>query len=258
MGVINVTPDSFSDGGRFLDADAAIGHGRFLAAESADIIDIGAESTRPGYEAVSSEDEWMRLAPVVTSLARDGLCLSVDTTKADVARRALDAGVQIVNDVWGLQADPDMADVVADYGARVVIMHNGHAVDQPEDTEDMTTLWRRFFDRSLARAMQAGIRPDCILLDPGIGFGKTPSQSIQAVRSLGILKKEYGFPVLLGLSRKSFLGTITGRSSEERLAATLAANLYGVMQGADILRVHDVREHRDALKTWTALEARRD
>ncbi|KXU99903.1 dihydropteroate synthase [Gluconobacter potus] len=245
MGIVNVTPDSFSDGGRFLRPEAALAHGRALLADGADLLDVGAESTRPGFEPVPAEEEWARLSPVVGTLVAEGAVVSVDTTKAFVARWALEAGADVINDVWGLQADPEMAPVVADSDAVAVLMHNRHEVDA---ALDLRADWRRFFDRSLELAEQAGLARERIVLDPGVGFGKTQAQNVEAVARLGELRAEYGLPVLLGVSRKSMFGHFLGRAASERLAGTLATNLYGVEQGAAILRVHDVREHVDALK----------
>ncbi|MFT8978537.1 dihydropteroate synthase [Gluconobacter oxydans] len=245
MGIVNVTPDSFSDGGRFLRPEAALAHGRVLLADGADLLDVGAESTRPGFEPVPAEEEWARLSPVVGTLVAEGAVVSVDTTKSFVARRALEAGVNVINDVWGLQADPEMAFVVADSDAVAVLMHNRHEVDA---ALDLRADWRRFFDRSLELAERAGLARERIVLDPGVGFGKTQTQNVEAVARLGEMRSEYGLPVLLGVSRKSMFGHFLGRAASERLAGTLATNLYGVEQGAAILRVHDVREHVDALK----------
>lgn len=245
MGIVNVTPDSFSDGGQFLRPEAALDHGRTLLADGADLLDVGAESTRPGFQPVSAEEEWARLSPVVGTLAAEGAVVSVDTTKAFVARRSLEAGAAVINDVWGLQADPEMAFVVADSDAVAVMMHNRHKVDE---ALDLRADWRRFFDRSLELAERAGLDRSRMVLDPGVGFGKTQAQNVEAVARLGDLKAEYGLSVLLGVSRKSMFGHFLGRATSERLAGTLATSLYGVEQGATILRVHDVREHVDALK----------
>lgn len=244
MGILNVTPDSFSDGGHFQAPETALAHARSMLTDGADILDIGAESTRPGFRSVPADEEWARLEPIINRLAPEGVPISVDTTKAVVARKSLQAGARVINDVWGFQADPDMAFVVADRGASAVLMHNRHDCD---DQLDLLVDWRRFFDHSLNLAEKAGVKKDFLILDPGIGFGKTQDQNVQAVASLGILRQEYGLPVLLGLSRKSMFGYLLGRPVDERLAGTLAANLFGADAGADILRVHDVREHADAL-----------
>ncbi len=244
MGIVNVTPDSFSDGGQFFTPEAALKQARTLLAEGADLLDVGAESTRPGFTPVEADEEWHRLEPVLTPLAREGVALSVDTTKASVARRALVTGVQMVNDVWGLQADPDMASVVASAGAVVAVMHNREVVDVSLDLWDD---WRRFFDRSLKLAERAGIVRESILLDPGIGFGKTVMQNLWAVQNMRRLEAYYSLPVLLGASRKSMFGRLLGRQVNDRLPATLAVNLYGATQGACMIRVHDVQAHRDMM-----------
>ncbi|MFT9381901.1 dihydropteroate synthase [Gluconobacter sp.] len=244
MGILNVTPDSFSDGGHFQAPETALAHARSMLTDGADILDIGAESTRPGFRSVPADEEWARLEPIINRLAPEGVPISVDTTKAVVARKSLQAGARVINDVWGFQADPDMAFVVADRGASAVLMHNLHDCD---DQLDLLADWHRFFDHSLNLAEKAGVKKDFLILDPGVGFGKTQDQNVQAVASVGILKQEYGLPVLLGLSRKSMFGYLLGRPVDERLAGTLAANLFGADAGADILRVHDVREHADAL-----------
>ncbi|GBR70320.1 dihydropteroate synthase [Gluconobacter kanchanaburiensis] len=244
MGIVNVTPDSFSDGGRFLRPETALEHGRALVADGADVLDVGGESTRPGFEPVPAEEEWARLSPVVGELVAEGVTVSIDTTKAFVARRALEAGAMVINDVWGFQADADMASVVADSDALAIVMHNRHAVDE---ALDLRADWRRFFDTSLEHAERAGLPRDRVVLDPGVGFGKTQLQNVEAVARLGELRAEYDLPVLLGVSRKSMFGHFLGRPTSDRLAGTLATHLYGVEQGATMLRVHDVREHVDAL-----------
>ncbi|GBR49080.1 dihydropteroate synthase [Neokomagataea thailandica] len=253
MGIVNVTPDSFSDGGRFVAPERAIAHGAALLTAGADILDIGAESTRPGYKPVSAEEEWQRLEAVIHGLSAYDVRLSVDTMKAEVAQKALRAGAHIINDVWGLQADPDMARVAAEHDALVVAMHNR---DRVEADLDIRAEWRRFFDLTLEVAQKAGMSSSRIALDPGVGFGKTQQQNVQAIRDIPYLKAEYGLPVLLGASRKSVLGWITGQPADARLAATLSAHLYGVGQGADIVRVHDVREHADAFMTWHIMKER--
>ncbi|QDH17952.1 dihydropteroate synthase [Swingsia samuiensis] len=250
MGILNVTPDSFSDGGNFYDPHTALAHANRLLEDGAHILDIGAESTRPGFEAVSAEDEWARLAPVLNPLLQQGTLVSVDTTKASVARASLKQGVQIINDIWGLQSDSEMPFVIADSAAHVVVMHNALKIDAERD---IIADWKRFFDVSLNLAEKAGIAKERLILDPGIGFAKTPAQNIQAIRSLKILKSEYQLPILLGLSRKSMFGHFLGRSVKERLAGTLAANIAGVHEGADILRVHDIREHADAFKMYNLI-----
>ncbi|MXV45075.1 dihydropteroate synthase [Saccharibacter sp. 17.LH.SD] len=245
MGIVNVTPDSFSDGGKFFTSENAIKQASHLYDGGADLLDLGAESTRPGFTPVSAEEEWRRLAPVIMALRNKNIPLSVDTMKASVARSALAEGVAVINDVWGLQADKEMAATVADSESLVVVMHNR---DDINPTLDLWADWRRFFDHSLSLAEKAGIHRERIVFDPGVGFGKTPQQSLWAVQNLGRLRNYYHLPVLLGLSRKSLFGYFLGRETGERLPATLAANLYGARQGAALWRVHDVQAHRDVLR----------
>lgn len=245
MGILNVTPDSFSDGGRFDALGTALAQGRRMAAEGAEILDIGGESTRPGASEVSAEEEAARVLPVIEALAREtpAQVLSIDTYKASVAKAACAAGARIINDVWGLQRDPAMAAVAAETGAGVCVMHNRREKDEALDiVADMEA----FFARSLALAEAAGIKRNRIVLDPGVGFGKTLAQNLAAIRAIPQIKKTFGCAVLLGVSRKSFLGLITGREVGERLSSTLAAGSYGLLAGADVLRVHDVAAHRDA------------
>jgi dihydropteroate synthase len=251
MGIVNVTPDSFSDGGYFADAEAAIAQAERLAAEGADIVDIGSESTRPAHTPISADEEIARLRPVFEGLRRRGFAtpISIDTYKAATARFALQNGACIVNDVWGLQRDPEMAGVVAAARAGLVIMHNRAAKDE---TIDIVDDMERFFAHSLVLAREAGIADARIALDPGIGFGKTFEQNLAAIRAIPRLRA-LGFRVLLGVSRKSFIGLMTDRPVTERLAGTLGANLAGFALGADVLRVHDVAPHRDAIRVAQAL-----
>ena len=250
MAVLNVTPDSFSDGGRFATTGEAIGAGEALVGEGADLLDIGGESTRPGYTPVNVDTEIARVVPVIAALApRIAIRISVDTSKARVAAAALAAGARMVNDVWGLQRDPDMASVCAHADCEVVIMHNRAAIDPGIDiVADIDA----FMDRALALARRAGIGDAQLILDPGIGFGKSFEQNLAALHAIPRLKA-CGHRVLIGASRKSFLGRITGRPTSERLAATLAVHLWAARAGADVLRVHDVGLHRDALAVACAL-----
>ena len=250
MGILNVTPDSFSDGGKFQSYEAALAQAKKLVAEGADVIDIGAESTRPGHTPVEEEVELARLAPILPQLvAAVEKPISIDTSKAAVARYAISVGVAIVNDVWGLQKDSAMADTVAEGEAAVVIMHNRDGVDPDLDVlDDM----RRFFDHSLALADKAGIPRRRIILDPGIGFGKTKDQNLFVLRRLDYLL-DYDLPLLVGVSRKSLLGAMVGSEVEARLVATLAANLAAAARGASIFRVHDVAEHVAAFKVFDAI-----
>jgi len=246
MGILNVTPDSFSDGGLFQARDAAIARARQMVAEGCDIVDIGGESTRPGADPVSDADELARIGPVVTGLADSiDVPLSVDTYKASIASRVVELGAILINDVWGLQKDPAMADAVAEAQAAVVIMHNRLAKD---DAIDIVADIRRFFDRSLALAAKAGIPDERIILDPGVGFGKTARQNRDAVARIAELG-DYARPILIGVSRKTFLGSLGGRV-EGTLVGTLAANLAAAAGGAAIFRVHDVAEHVAALKVF--------
>ncbi len=252
MGILNVTPDSFSDGGRFRSPDLALQQARKLVADGADIIDVGAESTRPGHIPVPLDEEWRRLEPVLQPLlAEIDAPFSIDTTKAEIARRAVSAGVAVVNDVWGLQKDPAMADVVAESGAAVVVMHNRDGIDPDLDVE---AALRRFFDRSLALADHAGIPRARILLDPGIGFGKDKAQNLKALALTADLRAAYGLPILIGVSRKRLFGDLLGSSVNDRLIGTVAANLAALARGAAVFRVHDAAEHAAAFKVFEAIE----
>ena len=255
MGVVNVTPDSFSDGGRFLDPQAAIAQARRLAAEGADILDIGAELTRPYGDAVrvSVDEERARLEPVLTEVMALGCPVSVDTMKAPIAAWAIDLGAAIVNDVWGLQRDPDMARVVAERGVPVIIMHNRDAADPAIDiVADVMS----FFEHSLDIAARAGIARERIVLDPGIGFGKTPQQSITCIARLAAFRK-FGLPLLIGASRKRFIHTITPSEPMERLGGSIAAHLLAIENGAAIVRVHDVAPTIQALAVAAAIRQAR-
>ena len=252
MGIVNVTPDSFSDGGLFTSKETAVGHAKRLVAEGADIIDVGAESTRPGHTPVSAEEEWTRLAPVLSALVQEsGAPVSIDTYKAQTALRALSLGVCVVNDIWGLQYDPDMADVIASSQAGVVVMHNRQSTD-PE--LDIVSDMLRFFEKSLDIAKRAGIPESRIALDPGIGFGKTRQQNYQALHAIPQLRT-LGFPLLIGVSRKSIFKNIPDSLVEGRLLGTLSANLLAAASGACIFRVHDVIEHRCAFEVYSSLQA---
>ncbi len=255
MGVVNVTPDSFSDGGRWFDPDAAIAHGKRLAAEGADILDVGGESTRPGAAAVTVQEEIARVVPVIRALAASvSAPISIDTMKAPVARAALEAGASVVNDVWGFQFDPDLARVAADAGALCVLMHNRREDDV---SIDIFAEVCDFLSRSLDIALAAGVARERIVLDPGIGFGKTHAQSFELIRRLPELKARFALPVLLGASRKRCIGAASGVDvAAERVAGSVAAHLYGAIHGADIVRVHDVAEHRQALGVLRAIQGR--
>ena len=257
MGILNVTPDSFSDGGQFFDYSRAIAHAREMAGQGtglgADILDIGAESTRPygGAKPVSAADELARLKPVLPEVAALGPPLSIDTIKSSVAAWALDHGASIVNDVWGLHRDPDMATLVAKRGVPVIAMHNRDSADAGIDiVADVIA----FFARTLEIAAQAGIAREMIVLDPGIGFGKTPEQSIVCLARLAAFQR-FSLPLLVGASRKRFINTITPSAPDQRIGGSIASHLIAVANGASIVRVHDVAETVQALRVTSAIAA---
>jgi dihydropteroate synthase len=262
MGIVNVTPDSFSDGGQFLAAESAIAHGLALAAEGADLLDIGGESTRPGAEPVGAEEELVRVVPVVEALARQTTVpLSVDTSKAVVARECLRRGAQIVNDVTALAGDPDMAALVNESGAGAILMHmpgNPVTMQQAAHYDDVMGTLVRFFEARLRELTAAGLERERLVLDPGIGFGKGTTHNLEILARLSELQR-FGLPICLGVSRKGFLGKIVGgRDVRERLAGSLAVACFAAVRGtAQIMRVHDVRETRDALEVIAAIEASR-
>jgi dihydropteroate synthase len=251
MGILNVTPDSFSDGGQFLDQDLALGHVRAMADQGADILDIGAESTRPygGMQPVTAEDEKARLAPVLPATVKLGPPVSIDSMKAATAAWALDQGASIINDVWGLQRDPEMAPLAAKRGVPVIVMHNR---EQADPAIDIVADVIAFFARSLDIAAQAGIMPGKVVLDPGIGFGKTPEQSITCIARLGEFRR-FGLPLLVGASRKRFINSVMPSEPHERIGGSIAAHLTAVRNGAAIVRVHDVAETVQALRVQAAI-----
>ena len=253
MGILNVTPDSFSDGGQFFDPAVAVAHARRMAGEGADILDVGAESTRPyvGAKPVGLDDELARLSPVLPEVVRLGLPISIDTIKAKVAAFALERGAAILNDVWGLQRDGDMARVAAEHGVPVIVMHNRETVDP---ALDIMADVRAFFARSLEIAARAGIARERIVLDPGIGFGKTAEQSITMIARLSELR-EFGLPLLMGLSRKRFIEAVSPSKPDQRIGGSIAANVLSVLGGAGIVRVHDVAETVQALRVTAAIRA---
>ncbi len=255
MGVLNITPDSFSDGGSFNTPDRALTQARRMIAEGADIIDIGAESTRPygGQQAVSADDELQRLQPVLAEVVALGTPVSIDTMKAAVADWALAHGAGIANDVWGLQRDPDMAAVIARHQAPVIVMHNRDSVDAGID---IIADIQAFFERTLEIAAKAGISRDKIVLDPGIGFGKTPEQSMTALARLAVLKS-FGCPILVGASRKRFIASVVPSEPQQRLGGSIAAHLLAARNGAGIIRAHDVAETVQALRITAAIEDKR-
>ncbi|SHK07214.1 dihydropteroate synthase [Tepidibacter formicigenes] len=250
MGILNVTPDSFSDGGEFTSVDIAINRAKEMIKEGADIIDVGGESTRPGSREVSEEEELKRVLPVVKRLIKEiDVPISVDTYKSSVADNVLSIGVPIINDVWGLQRDKNMANVIAKHNAYVVIMHNQMGT---EYKEDIIKSIKTFFKESIKIAKEAGIKDEKIILDPGIGFGKTPEQNMHVMRRLLELN-ELGYPVLLGTSRKSMIGKILNLPPKERVEGTIATTVMGIIQGIDIVRVHDIKENLRAAKVTDAI-----
>jgi dihydropteroate synthase len=256
MGVVNVTPDSFSDGGLWLDADAAIAHGVELASEGAAILDVGGESTRPGAEPVSASEERRRVVPVIAGLDAAGVpaTISIDTSKLAVATAALDAGATYVNDVTAFRAEPELAGLVAERGARCCLMHmlgEPRTMQQDPRYDDVVDDVRAFLEERLAWAVGEGVPEDAIDLDPGFGFGKTLEHNLELLRRLEQIAA-IGRPVVLGTSRKSFLGRITGREVTDRVAGTVATCVLGMERGARIFRVHDVAPVRDALQVTAA------
>jgi dihydropteroate synthase len=255
MGVVNVTPDSFSDGGLYLDPERAIAHGRELAADGAAILDVGGESTRPGAEAVGLEEELRRVLPVVEGLAPEAATISVDTSKRPVAEAALEAGAEIVNDVTALRGDPEMAALCADRGATVILMHMaGTPRTMHEDPryDDVVDEVKAFLAARVEAAVAAGVEEQRIWLDPGIGFGKTVAHNHELLRRLAELRA-LGRPLVIGTSRKSFLGVADGSAAGDRLGGTIASSVLAAAEGADVLRVHDVAEVAQALTVATAI-----
>jgi len=253
MGVLNVTPDSFSDGGQFAAPERALAQARRMIAEGADIIDIGAESTRPyGSEPISVDEELERLRPVLPDVVALGIPVSIDSMKSAVVAWALDQGAAIANDVWGLQRDSGMAGLVAERQAPVIVMHNRDGADPAVDImQDIAD----FFAQSLDIAARAGISPDNIVLDPGIGFGKTPEQSMTALARLRELES-FGLPLLVGASRKRFISTVMPSEPHQRLGGSIAAHVMAAQSGARIIRAHDVAETVQALRVAAAIRER--
>lgn len=256
MGILNVTPDSFSDGGRFLDPDSAIEHARRMIAEGAHIIDIGGESTRPGAESVPADEQIRRVIPVVEAIRRMWKGpLSIDTTRAAVAEAALEAGASWINDISALRDDDRLGEVIARRGCRVILMHMQGAPRTMQENphyDDVARGVRDFLSERAAFAQSLGISHENIIIDPGIGFGKTHEHNLTLLRRLPEIV-ELGYPVLVGVSRKSFIGQITGASTEDRLPGSLAAAIHCVAAGAKIVRVHDVAATRQAVVVYTAL-----
>ncbi len=255
MGVVNVTPDSFSDGGLYLEPEAAIAHGEELADEGAEILDVGGESTRPGAPAVEAVEELARTEPVVADLAGLGHTVSIDTSKLTVAEAALDAGATIVNDVTALRAAPEIGSLCADRGATVVLMHmlgNPRTMQLEPAYEDVVDEVKAFLVERAEAALEAGVAEDRIWLDPGIGFGKTLEHNLELLRRLGELR-ELGRPLVVGTSRKSFIGKIDGSEAADRIGGTIASSVLAAAAGADVLRVHDVAEAAQAARVASAI-----
>jgi dihydropteroate synthase len=239
MGILNVTPDSFSDGGSYCDLDTALAHTLTMAEDGADIIDIGGESSRPGFSPVSADEETRRIIPAIQLISKKmTVPISVDTYKASTALLAVEAGAHMINDIWGLKKDPDMAYAAASCGVPICIMHNRDNTDY----SDLMTDILFELEESITLALKAGIKDENIIVDPGIGFGKTWEQNITVMRNLEQLKT-LGYPVLLGASRKSFIGKVLSLDVHERLEGTLAVTATGIMKGTDIVRVHDVLQN---------------
>ncbi|MCD8053288.1 MAG: dihydropteroate synthase [Lachnospiraceae bacterium] len=249
MGILNVTPDSFSDGGRFDKLDAALFHAEEMAKQGADIIDVGGESTRPGHTVITDEEEIGRVVPVIEGIrSRLDIPVSIDTYKGAVAEAALRAGADLVNDVWGFKHDPRVAELTAQYGAACCLMHNRHEAVYDDFLPDVL----RDLEESVAIARRAGVPDEKIILDPGVGFGKTYEMNLEIIHHVELLKKP-GFPVLLATSRKSVIGLTLDLPADQRLEGTLATTVMGVMKGCAFVRVHDVAENRRAIQMTEAI-----
>ena len=254
MGILNVTPDSFSDGGKYNTLDQALFHAQEMVAQGVDIIDVGGESTRPGYTMISDEEEIQRTVPVVEALKeRFEVPISIDTYKSKVAKANIKAGVDLINDIWGLKYDEKMAKVIADAKLPCCLMHNRKEADYKKFLKEM----KADLKESIRLAKEAGIKNKRIILDPGVGFGKTYENNLEAIRCLDVLE-EMGYPVLLGTSRKSVIGLSLDLPSEERVEGTLVTTVFGVMQGAAFVRVHDVKENKRAITMAEAILGRKD
>jgi dihydropteroate synthase len=254
MGVVNVTPDSFSDGGLYLDSDAAVAHGEKLVRDGADVLDVGGESTRPGAAEVGEAEELRRVEPVVAGLT-GAATVSIDTSKLAVAEAALDAGASIVNDVTALRRDPEMAALCAERGAGVVLMHmpgNPRTMQDNPAYEDVLDEIKAFLTERIEAAIAAGVEEERIWLDPGIGFGKTVEHNLELLRRLAELR-ELGRPLVIGASRKSFIGRIDGSEVDDRLGGSIASSVLAAAEGADVLRVHDVAETAQAIRVAEAI-----
>ncbi|QDV52974.1 Dihydropteroate synthase [Gimesia fumaroli] len=259
MGILNVTPDSFSDGGEAINVDSAVRKGLKLVKDGADILDIGGESTRPGAEPVSVEEELSRVIPAIEALSvQTSVPISIDTTKAEVARRAIQAGAVIINDISGLTFDPEMIPLAAETQAGVICMHilgTPQTMQDHPEYEDVVSDLKTWLGERVQTLLDAGVEPEQIVLDPGVGFGKTAEHNLEILSHIQEFK-DLGFPVLIGHSRKRFLSKLLGRSVEERLAGTVGVSIALADQSVDILRLHDVAANRDALSAWHAVSQR--
>lgn len=250
MGILNVTPDSFSDGGDFENVEAAVEHAKEMINEGADIIDLGGESTRPGHNYVDIKEEIRRIVPVVKRLKEEiDIPISVDTYKSEVAEEALKLGVEMINDIWGLRKDNNMAKVIGEYNAKVCIMHNQEGTEYSKDIMESI---KDFLRESISIAIEAGIKKENIVLDPGIGFGKTFEQNLEVLDRLSELQ-ELGYPILLGTSRKSVIGNVLNVEPKKRIEGTIATTVLGIKSGIDIVRVHDVAQNLNAAKMADAI-----
>lgn len=250
MGILNLTPDSFSDGGDYISVDRAVKHAKEMLRDGADIIDIGGESSRPGHVRINAEEELKRVIPVIKQLKKEtNAILSIDTIRAEVAEEAVNNGVHILNDIWGFQEDKELAFVAAKYGTPVVLMHNQNGCNYEGDILDEI---KKFFMESVKIAKQAGVQDDLIILDPGLGFGKTPEQNLIVMSQLGEIKS-LGYPVLIGASRKSMIGKILDVQPKDRDEGTIATTVLGIVQGMDIVRVHNVLANASAAKVADAI-----
>jgi dihydropteroate synthase len=253
MGILNVTPDSFSDGGRFNNIDSALRHAKQLIDDGADIIDVGGESTRPNYTVISEEEELERVLPVISALKREfDIPISIDTYKAYVAEHAIKEGADLINDIWGFKKDPKMAQVAAESGVPCCLMHNRENKEYKNYLEDVLADLKESIDI----AIRAGVKPENIILDPGIGFAKTYEQNLELMNNLQLLNS-LGYPVLLGTSRKSMIGNTLNLPPEERVEGTVATTVIGIMKGCDFVRVHDVLENKRASLMTDAIVRRK-
>jgi len=250
MGILNVTPDSFSDGGRYVDPDTAVRHALKMMLDGADLIDIGGESTRPGYTPVSAEEELARVIPVIEAIhkAAPHIPISIDTYKAEVARQAILAGAHIINDIWGGKGDPDMLKVAAELGCPIILMHNRHDMDYTDFVEDVVADMKE----SVRLALAAGVRPEHIILDPGIGFAKNGEHNLKLMTQLDRLN-QIGYPVLLATSRKKFIRSVLDLPVDDLVEGTAATVAFGIAQGCQLVRVHDVKSIKRTVKMCDAM-----